>query len=77
MKKVWPWVVFLALVVAGTVFIGKSNGQDESIEGSVGSLDQSSSPPVLDLKTADDKVVKVTLDSETTLSSFQIGGMFD
>ncbi|GEM_PF-2869774 len=77
MKKAWLQGLTLALAIVGAVFIfrigvgissEKANLQDNaSVEGSVVSLDQSSPIPVLDLKTADDKIVKINIDSETTV----------
>ncbi len=76
MKKTWLQGFILALVIVGVVSIfrvpagissEKASLQDASVEGSVVSLDQSSPTPVLDLKTADDKIIKINIDSETTV----------
>ncbi|MDO8730483.1 MAG: hypothetical protein Q7J69_04785 [Candidatus Omnitrophota bacterium] len=86
MKKSWLQGLTLALVIVGTVFLfrvgvgissEKARLQDDaSVEGSVVSLDQSSPIPVLDLKTADDKIVKINIDSETTvLQDNQVGSL--
>jgi len=76
MKKAWLQGLTLALAIVGAVFIfrvsagissEKASLQNASVEGSVVSLDQSSPVPVLDLKTADDKIIKISIDSETTV----------
>lgn len=71
MKKTWLIGLSVALM-AGAVFMFKvfavTQSQESAVvEGSVMSLNQTPSLPILNLETADGEIVNVTIDKDTTV----------